>query len=281
MEIPRILIAIALPVIAGTIPACSTCAPHSIRLGSERVWYVVRGEGDPVVVLESDVGDGYESWSRVLDGVASATTTFAYSRAGYAHGSDPHRPAPARRHTPDDVAASLESLLKSVDLSPPYVLVGHGAGGAYMLRFAALHPQDVLGVVLVDTRLRGFRALCLAAGLEGCRPPGPWAGRLSEHTREELRGLQAAATTAVLDVGDLPVTVIAARKPPARASRKRQELWIELQRELASEARNGRFVTADGCGHHVQRDDPELVIAEIDHLLARVRETGERAEAMP
>ncbi len=39
-----------------------------------------------------------------------------------------------------------------VKLSPPYVLVGHSLGGQYVELFARLHPDEVVGVVLVDSR---------------------------------------------------------------------------------------------------------------------------------
>jgi pimeloyl-ACP methyl ester carboxylesterase len=40
--------------------------------------------------------------------------------------------------------------LKSADIKPPYILVGHSFGGLVMRRYALLYPDEVAGVVLVD-----------------------------------------------------------------------------------------------------------------------------------
>ena len=90
--------------------------------------------------------------------------------------------------------------------------------------------------------------------------------------RYELRGLRAseARLPAARDLDDIPITVIAAATPPRRACAERQQLWLEMHARFAADAAKGRFVVAEGAGHHVQRDDPELVIAEVRDLLARI-----------
>jgi pimeloyl-ACP methyl ester carboxylesterase len=43
-------------------------------------------------------------------------------------------------------------LLANAGIQGPYVLVGHSAGGKHVRLFADRHPQDVVGMVLVDAR---------------------------------------------------------------------------------------------------------------------------------
>jgi pimeloyl-ACP methyl ester carboxylesterase len=70
----------------------------------------------------------------------------SYDRAGYSW-SDP---SPLER-TSANIAKELYTLLKKADIPGPYILVGHSFGGANMLLFADLCPQEVLGVILVDS----------------------------------------------------------------------------------------------------------------------------------
>jgi pimeloyl-ACP methyl ester carboxylesterase len=49
------------------------------------------------------------------------------------------------------IAADLHTLLDRAGESGPYVLVGHSAGGTYVMTFAARYPDEVAGMVLLDS----------------------------------------------------------------------------------------------------------------------------------
>lgn len=80
------------------------------------------------------------------------------------------------------------------------------------------------------------------------------------------------------DLGDLPLAVISSseRDPRDPDGSKRQrarsrfyEGWIQLQRELAALSSDSIHVVAARSGHHVQRDDPELVVSTITGVVRR------------
>ncbi len=129
------------------------------------------------------------------------------------------------------------------------------------------------GIVLVDARLKEFRERCEAGGFNLCTPPGGVATLLPDHVREELRGLEQteAETPGPHELGEIPITVIAATKPPVYASDELQRLWMSVQREFAEALANGRYVEAEGAGHYIHRDAPDLVSAEIRALVERIR----------
>lgn len=109
-----------------------------------RLHHVSRGEGEPVVVLESGLGGSRADWGLVLPGLAGHTRVVAYDRAGLGR-SDPD---PARRDL-DRMADDLGHLLDGLG-AERYVLVGHSLGGPIIRTYAARHPARVAALVLVD-----------------------------------------------------------------------------------------------------------------------------------
>src|SRR5258705_4091472 len=78
--------------------------------------------------------------------VARNTRVCVYDRAGRGW-SEP-------ADTPQDgaqIATDLHTLLQRGNIPGPYVLAGHSFGGLYVLTFAARYPDDVAGMVLVDS----------------------------------------------------------------------------------------------------------------------------------
>src|SRR5580704_13182444 len=111
--------------------------------------HVVRleGQGSRTVILEAGLGDTMEVWKDVQSRIAAGCTrTLSYNRAGYI-GSDPA----AGPRDAATIVAELRAELKRRNIDPPYVLVGHSLGGLYMQYFARNFPQEVAGLVLVDS----------------------------------------------------------------------------------------------------------------------------------
>jgi pimeloyl-ACP methyl ester carboxylesterase len=113
--------------------------------------------------------------------VAAQARVFAYSRPGYGQSEPSPEPRDAAQ-----IVEDLRALLTARGLAPPYVLVGHSFGGAYMEFFAKAHPEEVNGVVLVDPRHRDFTAACKEAGLEGCVVPADVVATLPKVMVDEL-----------------------------------------------------------------------------------------------
>jgi pimeloyl-ACP methyl ester carboxylesterase len=103
------------------------------------------GEGKPTVILESAGGIPARGWAKVQPEVAKFTRVCSYDRAGYGWSE----PGPQPR-TMEQEAKELKLLLQAAGELGPYVMVGHSQGGFNCQAFAHLHPDDVVGVVLVD-----------------------------------------------------------------------------------------------------------------------------------
>lgn len=104
------------------------------------------GEKSPTVVLESGMGATAYHWQLVQNQLANHTTVFAYDRAGQGYSDrSPHE------RNPQQVNKELHQLLEAAGMKPPYILVAHSFGGLIARHFAKIYPDEVAGIVLVDT----------------------------------------------------------------------------------------------------------------------------------
>jgi pimeloyl-ACP methyl ester carboxylesterase len=102
------------------------------------------GTGTPAVVFESGF-NGSSPWEPIQSQIAQKTVTLSYQRAGLGR-SDPG-PNP---RSAEQIAKELHALLSAKAVRPPYVLVGHSAGGLFVRVFAHMYPTEIAGLVLVD-----------------------------------------------------------------------------------------------------------------------------------
>jgi pimeloyl-ACP methyl ester carboxylesterase len=128
-------------------------APGSlIDVGGHRLHAICRGDGRPLVLLESGIAASSLSWSLVQPEVATFTRVCAYDRAGLAWSDVPSCPRTFTRIVDD-----LEALLRQVTDRAGCVLVGHSFGSFVVCAYAARHPGRVTGLVLVDPPVEWLR----------------------------------------------------------------------------------------------------------------------------
>lgn len=116
-----------------------------VSIENRRLHIDVRGQGEPVVVLEAGIAASSLSWCLVQDRVAEFTTVLSYDRAGFGW-SDP----PSHRCTASNAASDLAEVLDAAKITGPIVLVGHSFGGLVGRVFQQKFPGRIAGLVLVD-----------------------------------------------------------------------------------------------------------------------------------
>ena len=104
------------------------------------------GQGSPTVILEAGLGDFSLTWAFVQPEVATTTRVCSYDRAGYGWSE----PGPQPRTTNTEVE-ELHTLLTNAKIQGPYVLVGHSLGGMLVRMYTHSYPEEVVGMVLVDS----------------------------------------------------------------------------------------------------------------------------------
>lgn len=246
-----------------------------VDVGGFRMHVHCLGEGSPTVILEGGAGSASPMWGWIQPDVAGTTRVCSYDRAGFGWSDSGPEPRDGQ-HIVDE----LHTLLTNAGIRPPFVLAGHSFGGELIRLYAHQYPNEVVGMVLIDSshpdqferspalqeelafgrRLNRAAALTATLGLmrlywgeAGPNPELPSLQRAemraffatSRPYRTDLAEGQARATTdaqvrATAALPGLPVIVV---------TTSAGGLWRTLQDELAGLSSNCRMVVVEGATH--------------------------------
>jgi pimeloyl-ACP methyl ester carboxylesterase len=258
------------------------------------------GNGQPTVVLESGLGGMSAAWGWIQPETAKFSSVVSYDRAGLGWSGPDLAPKTATL-----AARRLRALLLKSGVLPPYVLVGHSMGGLFVRVFAALFPDEIAGMVLldavhpdqhlrstaIDTHMRtGFRflnAVPLLARLGYVRLTGlfaAWGEGLPtrqaaesesflstyQHlsaTRDESLAWETicAEVRGTGNLGNTPLAVVTAGKDVLPGQ-------PELQGELAALSSNSTHLVVPGADHVTlvtQREHALTVVEAIRKVVAK------------
>jgi pimeloyl-ACP methyl ester carboxylesterase len=117
-----------------------------IDVGGYKLHIKCAGSGAPSVIIAAGGGEFSLSWFAVQDEIAKFTHVCTYDRGSSGWSEESTVPL-----TGSHIISELHTLLANADVPKPYILVGHSSGGAYMQLYANTYPDDIYGVVLVDS----------------------------------------------------------------------------------------------------------------------------------
>lgn len=116
-----------------------------IDVGGYRLHVHSMGSGGPTVVLDAGMGNIGVDWGMVQPEIAKFSRVVSYDRAGTGWSEKGAGPRTSLK-----IVQELHALLHKAGIPGPYVIVGHSFGGATAQLFAAIYPEEVAGIVLVD-----------------------------------------------------------------------------------------------------------------------------------
>jgi pimeloyl-ACP methyl ester carboxylesterase len=241
-------------VASGASASSGESAQHKVRID---------GHGSLTVILEAGLGDTLDTWDNVQPLIAaSCTRTLAYTRAGYP-GSDP-AVGPRDAAT---IVAELRAELKRRGIRPPYVLVGHSLGGLLMQYFARQYPDEIEGLLLVDST-HWNQHLDLGPDASDAFERRrtvlflPWIMQ-----RELVDSTSAGEQVKVSPHASGVPTIVLSRTRALHGETPASPVLAEkLQEEIAAAFPAARHVRVDDSGHYIQRDRPDVVVAAAREL---------------
>jgi pimeloyl-ACP methyl ester carboxylesterase len=260
-----------------------------IDVGGHRLHLHCTGSGSPTVVLQPGGGEMSSNMGWIAPAVARDTRVCVYDRAGRGWSEPADTPQDATQ-----IATDLHTLLQRGHVPGPYVLAGHSFGGLYVLTFAARYPDEVAGMVLVDTtapaakpvsttpddpgsydlmgRISALVSSSARLGLTRLYSHVAF-GSLPPQSRDEVRASLATANNlrstidefvqanasmgqaaSLRDFGDKPLVVLTAGSGSDAA-------WIATHDKLAALSTNSAHRVIDGADH-------EALIADEQHSAA-------------
>ena len=213
----------------------------------------------PTVVMDAGYGDYSKAWDSVIGELSEITEVLVYDRAGLGKSGK----SPSRR-TSREMVKELKEMLFGLNIKPPYILVGHSFGGVNVSVYAHEYPEEVAGLVLVDSTSVDYRERFLPTMTsdfqEAYRKQFVREGNYEEFM-ESLGQLKEYEETL-----SMPVLVLSAGKKD-HYSEASQELWNDMQREMALISSKGEVVLAKNSAHYIQRDKPQVLIKAVEKLI--------------
>jgi pimeloyl-ACP methyl ester carboxylesterase len=234
----------------------------------------IKGDGTPTVVFESGGGEDSSEWSNIDPAIRerAKVRTVVYDRAGLGKSDSDPRP-----YRIEDEATALRRALDQCDIHGPVILVAHSYGG-FISEILASEDKRVKGLVLVDANIPSFfddkeaalisaRYTPLAKDLIKEKPDlGRNLLRQDESypaTASHMRDVHVPLSLLIIDITAEHTWVNA---PDELAAMRR------AHSEFVAASPNRMAVFAEGSGHYVSRDRPNIVIDAILRLISELHE---------
>ena len=274
------------------------------------------GAGTPILIM-TGMGCSFEEWFNVTEILCETYNVILFHRPGLGAselGTEPRTTAAA--------AQDAKNLLEVLEVTEPVVLIGHSYGGLCAQHFSKLYPQQVGGLLLVDSTSDSLEKLDELPDLAEDASDDKWleeCGKFAELDESELKKMirpmlsenqkklphpiqqrliefqqkpnlykamksevenwraDAKIIKSLGSLSGLPLIVIGRDMNyaveqgveegwPEAELMAQEHLWHELILEQSALSENSELVFAEGAGHMVHLDRPDLVIAMAQKL---------------
>jgi pimeloyl-ACP methyl ester carboxylesterase len=303
----RLVVLIAITLAATTVAAPSAPAGEvptravdttgdfagTVQLPNGRSVHVTcRGRGKPTVMLEGGLHSTADVWilpndpaqtqPTVLPALAETTRVCAYDRPGTAISSDMlSRSDPVRMpRSTGAMVDDLRALQRAARITGPYVFVGHSMGGLIARQYTSLHPDDVVGLVLVEaipesmptdlsvSDWNTYDKLLLSV-------PSGQEDYPDVETVDFLRSFAQMRRAGVRPPRTIPMVVISRGQSfgiPGEVGQRLDAAWFEGQDRLAGLQPGTPHLVSTDSGHEVEFEDPKIVIDAAQRVIGAVRD---------
>ena len=288
-----------------------------VDVGGYRLHAQVSGEGAPTVILEAGLGSSTVDWSLAAPAIAEETRVFRYDRAGLGWSDSPSSPSTPETMI-RDLENLLDAMeIGGPYVLVGHSMGGylarlfqarHPESVRGMVLVDAAHERLFESLPVesrrrMDRKRRIARALGVASHLGATRIGLRFFGdrfiesdsALGSHEAAARRSFFAtskfmrAAANEFRILGEMARQVDAARGdawtiPLAVVTPGAHDGfpdWPGQQRDLAALSTDSVYVLAEGSGHYVQIDRPDLVVEAVLNIVEKIREADANRASAP
>jgi len=237
-----------------------------VEIGAERLQTYTGGEGENTIVFESGLGDDATAWleSGIFDSIGQHNQVIAYDRAGAGKSTL----ATGTRGI-QAIADDLQEVIQKKSLNNKVILVSHSLGGAIARAYAIQHPDKIKALLFIEPNNENYAPYAIMS-------QGQEDTLVQAYKDANLAGAVMEATQLVENIGflkqlpplpDVPVIVITSTKTDGEMTPENVKSWSAAHKSLGKNITNFTQVTTNKSGHHVHREEPDLVIENIRKLL--------------
>jgi len=245
-------------------------ADTMVDVGGHRLRFSVwDGEGPVTIVFEAGGGADASSWASVPELVSARTRArvVTYDRAGL--GQSDRGPLEL---TPVDEIHHLHAALRHLGVSGPTLVVGHSYGGVLALLHAALYPDEIIGLVLVDPMNPGFVEAVGIDWLQKTIPdvPNPTTDReyVTHRLKRDFPDLVQQTGKVWLSL-ELRIDILTAGQAWWGAE-DIDGAWRKSHEEMAAATSARELVVAESSAHNIPATEPELIVDAVSRLVGEI-----------
>jgi pimeloyl-ACP methyl ester carboxylesterase len=279
---------------------------RSVDIGGRNIYLTCNGSnsgGAPTVILVAGYHDSSDAWTSddalallapakgpaVFPALAKSHRVCAYDRPGTIRyeGDGPltdRSTAVPQPRTAADIVAELHATLAAAEVPGPYVLVGHSLGGLISLLYAKTYPDQIHGIVFVDSLSPTLPETIGAAAWTIYRdqllnPPidqMPMPSMKSPSSERVDIDASIAQVQAAPALPTMPVAVMTktepfavATLPPGLTTEALNQSYQRAQDAFVALAPRTPQIFATGSDHYIQFSQPDLVTQTADLIVER------------
>lgn len=246
-----------------------------IEIRGKKQYYVNKGEGNPVVVFVAGLGPTMDDFFEIQNKISKTTQTFCYDRAGVGKSESFNND-----RSLENISIELKELLEKVEITKPFILVGHSRGGLIVRFFANKYPDKVCGLILIDPALPEHRSMkrSLRTDKEKVEFDTYYntfctdSIKYSATIRSEFKATDSTSISGKNFPSNIPITILASNKiTKDKYSKAENKIKVDLLNGYLKTAPQIKLILTNKSGHFIHEDEPKLVINEILLMINQIK----------
>lgn len=119
-----------------------------VNIGDYTLYMQIHGKESPTMIIDADIGKDSSNWEHLIPHLQEKIRVLTYDRIGL--GKSQTMRKFRHQESAQHILDKLYTLLEVEKIEPPYILVGNRVSTLTMQLFARQHPEQVIGVLLID-----------------------------------------------------------------------------------------------------------------------------------